>query len=245
MKAQWNRGGIALLALLEAVAGGGILSAQTGAEATNGNFSVWPIGPRGQSIFVIDPTPGTANSSGYRLADSLSDGAFSSRTTLVIPKRPRAATAKPLKVESFGSDATGARNAAFTNLPDYATSLLDLHDLECPMCVAAGFRSRFAVPPFGANVKLTLFDGRFEVFGRIGGVEATPAPGSFRPQGLRLFTSPEDDAWLTQVAAGSRVAVDPQKHLWLGGTAGYFYSFGAGPRQWNSVSGQATFKLGH
>ena len=160
-------------------------------------------------------------------------------------KAPAARKAISLTLESFGYKSAPARNEDGLVQPAYTLSYFDLHGLECPICVAPGFRARVAIPPFGATGKLALFNDRVELFGGFGGVEAVTAPGILRPQGLRLFTSTEDDAWLMQFKAEAQVAVDPQKHIWIGGAARRFYSSGAGPRQWNSLSGQATFKLGH
>jgi len=160
-------------------------------------------------------------------------------------KAPSARKSVTLTLESFGYKSTPARNEDGLVQPAYTLSYFDLHGLECPMCVAPGFRARVAIPPFGATANLSLFHDRVNFFAGFGGVEAVIPPGSFRPQGLRLFTSPEDDAWLMQFKAGGQVAVDPQKHLWIGGAARRFYSSGAGPRQWSSLSGEATFKLGH
>ncbi len=160
-------------------------------------------------------------------------------------KAPSARTAISLALESFGYKSAPAGNEDGLVQPAYTLSYFDLHGLECPICVAPGFRARVAIPPFGATGKLGLFNDRVELFAGFGGVQAVIPPGSFRPQGRRLFTSSEDDSWLMQFKAEAQVAVDPQKHIWIGGAARRFYSSGAGPRQWNSLSGQATFKLGH
>ena len=105
--------------------------------------------------------------------------------------------------------------------------------------------SRPALPPFGATVTAKLKHDRLEFFAGFGGIEAWKPEGTFEPQGHRPTTTTDGDAWLIQGQVGSRFAVDPNRHLWLGGTARRLYNFGPGPKQGNTLSGEAVIRFGH
>lgn len=169
--------------------------------------------------------------------------------------RPRATSGwtKHLTVESFGFSSK-PQGPGFEPLPNYQSpTLFDLHGLECPGCVMPAFRSRSIIPPFGANAKLRLLDGRFELVAGFGAVESLRPEGTFQPQGLQRHGSAESaftgfasggDAWLAQAKAGAAVAVDPHRRIWVGGTARYINNLGPGQDQWSTLSGNATFNLG-
>ena len=162
-----------------------------------------------------------------------------------IEETPRPVWLKNLTIESFGYDAK-AFGPGFEFSPAYTASLYNLHGLECPLCVLGPRnRIRFTLPPFGANATWRLHEDRVELYTGFGGIEAWKADGTFEPQGRRLFSNADDDAWLTQVQAGGRIAVDHDRHVWLGATGRYLYNFGPGVRQGTTFSGDATFRLGH
>jgi hypothetical protein len=160
--------------------------------------------------------------------------------------KPRPDWMKNLTIESFGYDLK-SQVPGFQFSPGYTASFYNLEGLECPMCVLGPRNTtRFTLPPFGVNGVLKLRDGRVELFGRAGGVEAWKADGTYEPQGLRKFSNAADgDAWLTQVEGGGRVAIDHGRRFWLGASSRYLYNFGPGLKQRTTLSGQATFRLGH
>jgi hypothetical protein len=122
------------------------------------------------------------------------------------------------------------------------------HGLQCPFCVIRPTmeRARYSLPEFGATGTLSFWNGRAALFAQIGGVNA------WKPDGVRIqaarhggFSTSSNDAWLVQGAAGVRVAVDPGRHVWLGGESRYLRNFGPDNRvHWNSYSGGATFVFG-
>ncbi len=89
------------------------------------------------------------------------------------------------------------------------------------------------VRSFGATGVFTADRRRIELFGGMGGVYVP-----FRSS----YTMP--NAWLTQVSAGARIALDPGQHLWLGGTASWLTDFADKNRQWGSLSADFTFRTG-
>ncbi len=159
--------------------------------------------------------------------------------------KPRPDWMKNLAIDSFGYDLK-SQAPGFQFSPGYTAAMYNLEGLECPLCVLGPRNpTRFTLPPFGTNVILKLHDGRFELFGRAGGIEAWKADGTYEPSGLRKFSNADGDAWLTQVEGGGRVAIDHGRRLWLGASSRYLYNFGPGLKQWTTFSGQATFRLGH
>lgn len=160
-----------------------------------------------------------------------------------VPKSPDWLS-KHVSIEIFGYDPK-VHEPGFELSPGYTSAMwYNLHDLECPRCVMPVTRTRFTIPPSGVDATLKLLGGRVQLFGGFGALEALKPAGTFEPQGLRLMTSSDDDAWLVQIKAGARVAVDPHRHLWLGGTARHLYNFGSGKTEWSTLSGDATFKFG-
>jgi hypothetical protein len=150
-----------------------------------------------------------------------------------------------LTIESFGYDSKPVA-PGFQFSPGYTASMFNLEGLECPRCVLGPRNpTRFTLPPFGANATLKLRDGRVELFTGFGAIEAWKADGTLEPRGLRSFSNADGDAWLTQMQAGGRVSLDRNQHVWVGASSRYLYNFGPGMRQWNTLSGEATFRLGH
>lgn len=150
---------------------------------------------------------------------------------------------KHLTIESFGYDLS-AQAPGFDTSPGYTAALFDAHGLECPGCVLGPRnRTRFTLPPFGANAVLKLNNGRVEVFSGFGALEAWKADGTFERQGFRLASNAEGDAWLAQIQAGFRIAVDHGQHLWMGATGRHLYNLGPGLKQWNTLSGDVTLRL--
>jgi hypothetical protein len=164
-----------------------------------------------------------------------------------VAREPRKTTSPffgHLTIESFGlSSSPLAPGYAFSAA--YFSSLFNLQRLECPGCFLGPRNlAKFTLPPFGASVTAKLRGDRVELFGGFAGIEAWKPDGTFQPQGLRPWTSTDGDAWLTQGQAGIRVAVDSGRHLWLGATGRRLYNFGPGPKQWTTLGGDATFRLG-
>jgi hypothetical protein len=156
---------------------------------------------------------------------------------------------KDLTVESFGFDLSPTGQGfesplRFTNAPVVSDGL------ECPRCIArpAMERSRFTLPPFGAQATLSLWHDRTEIYTGFGGVNAWKPDNTLIEAGrggapfsrARSF----NDAWLLQGDAGARVAVDHGRHLWLGPVGRYVSSFGEGKKHWNTFGGTATFHFG-
>jgi hypothetical protein len=150
---------------------------------------------------------------------------------------------KNLTVESFGFDSSPTAQGfesplRFTNAPLMSAGL------ECPRCIMrpAMERSRFTLPPFGAQATLSLWNDRTELFTGFGGVNAWK-PDNTLIEPNRRGTS-FNDAWLVEGQAGARVAVDHGRHLWLGPVGRYVSNFGEGKKHWNTFGGTATFRFG-
>jgi hypothetical protein len=117
--------------------------------------------------------------------------------------------------------------------------------LECPRCLTrpTSDRTRFTLPPFGAQATLSLWHDRAQLFTGFGGINAWK-PDNTLIEPNRRGTS-FNDAWLLQSWAGGRVAVDRSKHLWFGAAGRYLSNFGEGKKHWNSFGGSATFQFPH
>src|SRR5258708_2399377 len=152
---------------------------------------------------------------------------------------------KNLTIESFGyGRAPKAPGFQFT--PAYTAALFNLHGLECPGCVVGPVnRARFTLPPFGSKATLKLRNDRVELFSGFAALEAWKPDNTFEPRGRSLGSSSYGDAWLTQVEAGGRVALERSQHLWLGATGRHLLNFGPGKKEWNTFSGGATLEFGH
>lgn len=149
---------------------------------------------------------------------------------------PRPGWLKKLTIESFGYG-PAPLEPAFDLSPGYTAALFNLYGLECPGCARGPVNwPQLTLPPFGANVTWKLRDGRVELFTGAGGIEA------WRPTSTFMM----NDAWLTQVQVGGRVAIDHSQRLWFGGTGRYLYNLGPGPgpKHWNTFGGDATFRFG-
>jgi hypothetical protein len=152
---------------------------------------------------------------------------------------------KNLTIESFGYG-LAPQAPGFQFSPGYTAALYNLQGLECPGCVVGPVnRARFTLPPFGSKVTLKLRDDRVELFGGFAALEAWKPDNTLEPRGRSLGTSSYGDAWLTQVEAGGRVAVERSQHLWLGATGRHLVNFGSGKKEWNTFSGGATLEFGH
>jgi hypothetical protein len=157
---------------------------------------------------------------------------------------------KNLTVESFGFDLSPTGQGyesplRFTNSPPGSDWL------ECPRCIArpAMERSRFTLPPFGAQATLPVWHERAELFTGFGGVNGWKPDNTLieAGRGASPFSRARsfNDAWLLQGDAGARVAVDHGRRLWLGPVGRYVSNFGEGKKHWNTFGGTATFRLGH
>jgi hypothetical protein len=151
---------------------------------------------------------------------------------------------KHLTVESFGYgfSPTGQGFEFPMRLTDGAFAS---HGLECPFCLTrpTSDRTRFTLPPFGAQATLSTLHDRAEIFTGFGGVNAWK-PDNTLIQPNRRGTS-FNDAWLVQGVAGGRVAVDRNRRFWLGPAVRYLENFGEGKKHWNSFGGSATFQFAH
>jgi hypothetical protein len=162
-----------------------------------------------------------------------------------VPDDSRPAVLKHLTIESFGFTLS-PQAPGFQFSPGYAATFFNLHGLECPACKVDPIdRSRFTLPPFGAKATLKLHDDRVQLFGGFAAIEAWKPDGTFEPRGHSAFSSSYGDAWLSQVEAGGRISLDPGQHVWLGASGRHMYNFGPGMKEWNAVSGSATFEFGH
>ncbi len=112
-----------------------------------------------------------------------------------------------------------------------------------PDSPAAMERTRYTLPAFGSEATLRIFGDRAEFYLGYGGVNAWKADNTLI-QGNRRGSS-FDGAWLIQTTAGAMVALDRDKHLWLGTAGRYVSSYGEGRKHWNTFGGSATFQFGH
>jgi hypothetical protein len=158
---------------------------------------------------------------------------------------PRSGFLKDLTIESFGYDRSPTGQGfelplRFTNTPSLS------YGLECPRCIVrpAMERSRFSLPPFGFEATLPLEHDRIEVFTGVGGVNAWKPDNTIIKLGLEGRARSFNDIWLLQGNAGARVAVDRNRHLWLGPVGRYVSNFGPGKKHWNTFGGSATFRFG-
>jgi hypothetical protein len=151
---------------------------------------------------------------------------------------------KNMTIESFGYS-IAPQEPGFQFSPAYTATFFNLQGLECPGCVIGPVnRAKFTLPPFGAKATLKLRDDRVELFTGFGALEAWKPDGTFEPRGHSLFSSSYGDAWLAQVEAGGRIALDRGQHVWVGATGRHLSNFGAGLKDWNTFSGAATFVFG-
>jgi hypothetical protein len=88
--------------------------------------------------------------------------------------------------------------------------------------------------PFGANAVLPIANDRVEFFGGIGGVYTYFQSSYAHP-----------DSWLTQTTVGSRMAVDPGRHVWIGVSGHYMASFADSPKQRAYGTADLTYRFGH
>jgi hypothetical protein len=161
------------------------------------------------------------------------------------PQRSPSPFLSHFTIESFGLGSSPVE-PGYMFSSAYIASFYNLQGLECPDCIPGPRNlSRLTLPPFGATATVKLIRDHVELFAGFGGIEAWKADGVFQPQGHRPTTTSDEDAWLTQGQAGFRFAVDHNRHLWFGGTGRRLYNFGPGPKEWTTLSGDATFRFGH
>lgn len=87
--------------------------------------------------------------------------------------------------------------------------------------------------PFGGNVVLSLARRRVEIFGGMGGI--------FVPY-ASPYTAP--NTWLMQNKAGFRVALDPDKHVWLGATTYLMTNFAVKTTSSGAATADLTVNFG-
>jgi hypothetical protein len=174
-----------------------------------------------------------------------SSSAFIPAHIFPAPQRSTSPLSSHFTLESFGLGSAPVETGYMFS-PAYIATFYNLQGLECPQCMPGPPNlSRLTLPPFGATATVKLVGDHVELFAGFGGIEAWKPDGTFEPQGHRLFTSNDTDAWLTQGQAGFRFAVDHNRHLWFGATGRRLYNFGPGPKQWSTLSGDATIRFGH
>jgi hypothetical protein len=182
-------------------------------------------------------------------ADAINPGitipAFKRSFAWSMPKVDSAPTfPKNLTIESFGYSLAPVE-PGFQFSPAYTAAFFNTQGLECPGCVMGPVtRAKFTLPPFGAKATLKLWHDRVELFSGSGALEAWKPDGTFEPRGHSLFSSSYGDAWLAQVEAGGRIALDRSQHVWVGATGRHLRNLGPGLREWNTYSGNATFVFG-
>jgi hypothetical protein len=184
--------------------------------------------------------PGTINPS-----PGITIPAFKPFSVWPAPKaEPPHTFPKNLTIESFGYS-LAPQEPGFQFSPSYTAAFFNLQGLECPGCVLGPVnRAKFTLPPFGAKATLKLWDDRVELFSGFGALEAWKPEGTFEPRGHSFFSSSYGDAWLAQVEAGGRIALDRGQHVWVGATGRHLSNFGPGLKEWNTFSGGATFVFG-
>jgi len=87
--------------------------------------------------------------------------------------------------------------------------------------------------PFAGEFVLQFVRDRAELFGGIGGVYSIMGTQYTRPY-----------TWLTQTKLGTRVALDPAGHFWVGTTTYYYTNFAERTRQWVTRSADLTIRFG-
>jgi hypothetical protein len=158
----------------------------------------------------------------------------------VKPTHKDAAIAKRDFVKKLRVDVLGNPNAEY-GLGDMNSGVSNA--LACPICSPRfpSARVRPAVPAFGTKVTWSVAKGRVEVFAKAGGINA------WRPDNVVIDahrSTSFNDVWLLQSVSGARIALDRQKHLWLGAEAGYFQSVGANQRKWSAATFSLTYEFG-
>jgi hypothetical protein len=164
---------------------------------------------------------------------------------------------KYLTVESFGLSGSPLEYVA--GFPERLTDgPFTSHGLECPRCIIRPTmeRTKYVLPPFGSQITWTFANGRAEIFGGFGGINAwkpenttidparLPAPGKKLRPGSASFSKSFNDAWLVQETVGTKVAVDPGRRVWLGVTGRFITNFGPGKGRWAGFGPTAAFRFG-
>ncbi len=155
---------------------------------------------------------------------------------------------KRLTIESFGAG-SAPTGQGFELTPRLTEGPFTSHGLECPRCVIRPTtdRARFTLPPFGSQATLSASD-RVQLFTGLGGVNAWRADNvtvDLDPRGGYRRDRSFNDAWLAQGWAGGNVAIDHNRHVWLGAAGRYLSNLGYGKKTWTTFSGAATFQFGH
>jgi hypothetical protein len=150
---------------------------------------------------------------------------------------------KNFTIDSFGYGSAPVQSG-FGSPGELTNGPFTTHGLECARCMVRPNmdRTRSTIPAFGTQATLAYWNGRAELFSGFGGINAWK-PDNTVIEPWRRGTS-YNDAWLAQGFAGARVAVDRERHLWLGPTLRHLQNFGEGKKHWNSVGGSATFTFG-
>ena len=84
-------------------------------------------------------------------------------------------------------------------------------------------------------------DGRAVLFAGMGG------ENFWEPDNTTIDHFPDrsfNHAWLMQGVGGGRVAIDKDRHIWLGTAGRYLQSYGVRKGKWGSLGGSATFLFG-
>ena len=92
---------------------------------------------------------------------------------------------------------------------------------------------RRGMSSFAGGGVIHLAHRRLEIFGTVAGL--------FVPY-RTMYTMP--NAWLYQTDIGARWALDPGRHVWIGGTGHYIADFSDKKRQWAYESADFTVQFG-
>jgi hypothetical protein len=157
-----------------------------------------------------------------------------------IPQRTVVRTDSPKAAQSFLSD--HPRFSFFSRdpvLPETVSSLLARSSgrFDGPIQDLVNVNAANIYAPlhesFAGGVVMHLAHKRLEIFGTVGGL--------FVPY-RTMYTMP--NAWLYQTDIGVRWALDPNRHLWIGGTGHYITDFSDKKRQWAYESADFTVQFG-
>ena len=206
------------------------------------------------AVAQAPPPPGVLADPGRAIGSTKTDYSNSTPLRPDIASPPPARGFRPdfvkaLTIESFGYDSSPV-GEGYEDTAPLSNGPFTAHELECPLCVIrqSSERTRYTLPPFGAEAKLYFWGGRGELASGVGGINAWRSDNVTIQTGDKSFRrdSSFNDAWLGQAWLRTDIAVDPDKHVRLGALGRYVMNFGpAGRRHWNTLSPTATFVLGH
>ncbi len=196
------------------------------------------------SVSAFPQTPGEPNRISTRPGLQMPSVKSVEQSQWSVPKRSSGAEfLKNFTVESFGFGLAPTRQGF-----EFPTRLTEgpftSQGIECPKCIIRSNmeRTRYTLPPFGAQAVLSFGQDRTELFTGFGGINVWKPDGSPIEPGHRARSF--NDAWLLQNQIGGRIAVDRGRHIWLGPVGSYLSNFAEGKSHWRVLGGNATFRFG-